>query len=170
MTNYLRVAMIAFATFVSIIFPNAKATNNQNNLIGSSQSYKDFNIVIDFSQAKICDMSEESFAEYERDWNKDKPDILSKMIESVILSSKKYITYNKQSSNTLFIRVIEIDEWAIFNCDIEFIDSDNNKVFEVLAIGCSGDTFVARSLLRRIKNGAFLEGLEIGKELKKRFK
>lgn len=47
------------------------------------------NLKIDFSDAMICGMSEEEFSKYEKDWEEDKPKIVSKFMAGANLGVGK---------------------------------------------------------------------------------
>lgn len=125
----------------------------------------DANIVVDYSNATICGLDEESFAEIEKDWYKDNPEITGNMIEEIIDKIGKAIAFKKNSPNTIQISVNSISENGKFNCSVELIDSMHNSILKVNNITCSkGGTWGTK--LHLIKEGAHKEGRNIGKAIK----
>lgn len=137
--------------------------------IGLNAQTKDANYIVDYSQAIICGMDEETFAVIEPDWKKDNPEITGNMIESLLEKTSKILPFKKSSPNTIIVQVLSITENGKFNCNVELIDASNNTVFKVNNITCSkGGTWGTK--LHLMKEGAHNEGRNIGNAIKKALK
>lgn len=90
----------------------------------SNAQISDANYVVDYSQALICGMDEESFAEVEPDWYKDRPEITGGLIEGMMSKLAKSIPFKKSSQNTIKVTVISITDNGKFNCNIALYDSN----------------------------------------------
>lgn len=71
---------------------------------------RDANYIVNYSNAIICGMDEESFSKFEEDWQKDKPEVNSKLIEGVLAKVGDYIIFRKNSLNTVLVDVVSITE------------------------------------------------------------
>ncbi len=127
---------------------------------------RDANYIVNYSNAIICGMDEESFSKFEEDWQKDKSEVNSKLIEGMLAKVGDYIIFRKNSLNTVLVDVVSITEKGGFNCNMSYLDSANNIVAQEQHITISkGGTFGSK--LNLIKDGAKKEGVLLGRVLKK---
>lgn len=139
---------------------------------GSLSSLKDsrtLNVKIDFSQADIHGMNEATYAEYEKDWNKDKPAVIESFIKGANLSSKKDLMFGQFSSGkyTLLIKVKVIsDDYRIFT-SADIIDSESNVIATIDDLNIEKKTLVRLNTdLGAIKVRFNLLGMKLGKFLR----
>ncbi len=128
----------------------------------------DANYVIDYSQAIICGMDEETFAEVETDWREDNPEISGNMIQEMVDKLQDALPFKKNSKNTVKVTVRSITDNGKFVCDAELIDAEQKSLFKVEGVKCSkGGTWGSK--LHLMKEGAYNEGKKLGSALKKAY-
>lgn len=130
---------------------------------------KDANYVIDFSEALICNMDEESFAVYETDWFKDKPEIVGIFLEEILKKTGKLLPFRKSSENTVRVIVRKVTDNGKYRCDMELVDNKNSRLIDIKDVNCSkGGTWGTK--LNLMKEGAHKEGSNLGSAMKSAFK
>ena len=135
----------------------------------SNAQVSDANYIVDYSKAIICGMDEESFAELELDWYKDRPEITGGLIEGIMDKLGKTIPFKKSSRNTVKVTVISITDNGKFNCNIELFDSNGRLMAQARNIRCSkGGTWGSK--LHLMKESTEKEGKKLGAALKKEIK
>ncbi len=160
------VSMLCMATLMGL------SVNAQKIEEGSLDVLKNEKIVglqVDYSSAKIHDMSEDEFAEKEQDWYKDKKGIIENVRDGItdecenltlLIDSKKFYT--------LRVNVISVSRRGTTVASVDVLDTEGNivcKISEVSGLGGSIGT-----QLRLIKQGAENLGENIGKFLYKQLK
>lgn len=89
--------------------------------------------VMDFSRASIHGLSEHDFAEYEPDWEKDKPTIMDAFRSKAnnVLDGAVIFGDFQKSQQTLKIKVANIDTNGFIICDAEIVNNSGNVIFKV---------------------------------------
>ena len=124
-------------------------------------------VVVDYSNAIIMDMTEAEFAEYEEDWYKDQPTIISDFMEEVNQRSGHllYMSARKESDYTLRWSVRYIYESGDIVSDFYLESADGEVVAKIADVVGEGGAFGTK--LYRIKSGAESTGRALGKFFKK---
>ena len=127
-------------------------------------------VVVDYSNALIMDMTEEEFAEYEEDWYKDQPAIMSKFLEEANdeLDGILRLSRTKASNYTLRWAVEWINESGTFMSDFYLETADGEVIAVIKRVKGKGGTFGTK--LNLIKDGAEETGDYIGKFLRKQLR
>lgn len=123
-------------------------------------------VVVDYSNALIMDMTEEEFAEYEEDWYKDQPAIMSKFIEEANeeLGGRLRLSRTKDSNYILRWAVEWIDENGTIMSDFYLETADGEIIAVIENVKGKGGVFGTK--LNLIKDGAEETGESLGKFLK----
>ena len=123
-------------------------------------------VVVDYSNAIIMDMTEEEFAEYEEDWYKDQPAIMSKFIEEANeeLGGRLRLSRTKDSNYILRWAVEWIDENGTIMSDFYLETADGEIIAVIENVKGKGGVFGTK--LNLIKDGAEETGESLGKFLK----
>ena len=127
------------------------------------------NFQMDFSQAVIMGMSENEFAEYEKDWNDDKPTIVRnfKSGTNFTLGNSYGVGDYKDAKYMVIVKVNTITDEGYFVCDVDILDEVNKVVFHLdYLTGGSEPTFSIGTKLARMKVWATLTGKSLGSILK----
>ena len=124
----------------------------------------DARIEINYSNASIHGMSEETFAEYEKDWYKDKPQIQTLIIDGIMDEAESYLLLNKDANNSIQIDVTRITKNGGIDCVVTCY-SNGTPLFKYNAQCTKGGTYGTK--LNLIKDGAKKIGKTIGKILAK---
>ena len=140
---------------------------------GSFAALKDISRVrleIDFTQAFICGMTEDEFAVYEKDWEKDQPEIVSRFMTEC---NKKcgngvYVGLYRESPYLIRIIVHSISSDGDWDCDAFLVDAEGSEVAAILNLRESGGKFGTK--LNLIKDGAAHTGELFGILLKRAIK
>ena len=128
------------------------------------------NLKIDFSDAMICGMSEEEFSKYEKDWEEDKPKIVSKFMTGANLGvGKSYkIGHYSNTSYIIMIKINTITDEGFIICDAKILDNEGNAQFIVESLtGGKEPPFMIGTKLARMKVWAALTGKTLGGILKR---
>ena len=130
------------------------------------------NCVLDFSQATIMGMTEEQFAQYEPDWEKDKWKIVKKFLNGVngkldeVLVAGGY----KDTPYTLAVTVTTITDVGNVFCNAELKDSQGAVLFRVKEVSGGKDpVFLPGTKLAKIKLWSNLTGKCLGSILKQEY-
>ena len=124
-------------------------------------------VVVDYSNAIIMDMTEAEFAEYEEDWYKDQPTIISDLIDEVNQRSGHllYMSARRESDYTLRWSVRYIYESGDIVSDFYLESADGEVVAKIADVVGEGGAFGTK--LYRIKSGAESTGRALGKFFKR---
>ena len=125
---------------------------------------------VNYANATIYGMDESSFALEEKDWEKDKPEILEHFMEGIQENlGRKLELFTSTSEPGFIIRidVVEISTSGACLCDVVLVDQLGTELGRLESISGAGK---GGTKLRRIKNSAEEAGLSIGKLLKKAIK
>ena len=127
-------------------------------------------VVVDYSNAIIMDMTEEEFAEYEEDWYKDQPAIMSKFIEEANeeLGGRLRLSRTKDSNYILRWAVEWIDESGTIMSDFYLETADGEVIAVIKRVKGKGGAFGTKLYL--IKEGAEETGESLGEFLKKQLR
>lgn len=129
----------------------------------------DANCVVDYSQALICGMDEETFAEMETDWYNDKPEITGGMIHGIMDELDSSIKFKKSSPNTIKVTVKSITDKGKFVCDVALLDASNTIIAQSKDIK-NTQRLKWGTKLFPMKRGAKSEGEELGSALESELK
>lgn len=130
------------------------------------------NFKVDFSHALIQGMSEEQYAEYEKDWQDDKSTIVNNFRKATNLAlGKSYgVGDYKNSPFTVNVKVNTITDNGFFICDVDIIDENDKVVFHLdYLTGGKEPSIGIGTKLARMKLWATLTGKALGSILKKEF-
>ena len=124
-------------------------------------------IVVDFSEASIMGMNENDFAEYERDWMKDKTEIVGRFVGSIQrkLGTMVVLDNSLNENERITIQVLVFTHKGDCVCDVILTDKENNELGRISKVGASGGHFGTK--LNLIKDGAEHTGSAIGRLLYK---
>ena len=137
---------------------------------GTFQPLKDagrVKMVVDFSQADIMSMSEEEFAVYEEDWEKDKPELLSRFYSYANKRLKNALVLGNYTADTdyeLTLCIKTVDLKGNYDCDL-ILSADGTEIGRAIGIRAKGGTFGSK--LNLMKDGAEHTGEAMGKFLLK---
>ena len=119
-------------------------------------------VILDFSDASIHGMTVDDFANYEKDWEIDKPIIISKFI--IGLGEKcPSIRFGTELNGeiTLLVKVISINTKGNYVCKAFIMNSQQEKIACITELNARGGTFGSK--LNLIKDGAEHTGVALGK-------
>ena len=124
--------MLLAVLFVGMQVASAQTLTEGTVDVLRNQSVK---VVVDYSNAIIMDMTEAEFAEYEEDWYKDQPTIISDLIEEVNQRSGHllYMSARRESDYTLRWSVRYIYESGDIVSDF-YLESADGEVVEKIAV------------------------------------
>ena len=127
------------------------------------------NIEVIFADASIHGMQEEDFAAVERDWYKDKPEIVYDFIGGVAEKLKVRFTIGTRLSTPYQIKVYvqNISKKGDYTCDA-IVFKEDVEIASIKSIKADGGTFGTK--LNLIKDGAEHTGEKLGKLLSKEIK
>ncbi len=156
--------MLLAALFVGMQAASAQTLTEGAVDVLRNQSVK---VVVDYSNAIIMDMTEAEFAEYEEDWYKDQPDIISDLIDEVNQRSGHllYMSARRESDYTLRWSVRYIYESGDIVSDFYLESADGEVVAKIADVVGEGGAFGTK--LYRIKSGAESTGRALGKFFRK---
>ena len=156
--------MLLAVLFVGMQVASAQTLTEGTVDVLRNQSVK---VVVDYSNAIIMDMTEAEFAEYEEDWYKDQPTIISDLIEEVNQRSGHllYMSARRESDYTLRWSVRYIYESGDIVSDFYLESADGEVVAKIADVVGEGGAFGTK--LYRIKSGAESTGRALGKFFKR---
>ena len=161
--------MKRYFMLLALLFLGMQAASAQTLTQGSldvlrGQSVK---VIADYSNAIIMDMTEAEFAEYEEDWYKDQPTIISDLIDEVNQRSGHllYMSARRESDYTLRWSVRYIYESGDIISDFYLESADGEVVAKIADVVGEGGAFGTK--LYRIKSGAESTGRALGKFFKR---
>ena len=156
--------MLLALLFVGMQVASAQTLTEGTIEVLRNQSVK---VVVDYSNAIIMDMTEAEFAEYEEDWYKDQPTIISNLIDEVNQRSGHllYMSAHRESDYTLRWSVRYIYESGDIVSDFYLESADGEVVAKIADVVGEGGAFGTK--LYRIKSGAESTGRALGKFFKR---
>ena len=160
-----RYLMLLALLFVGMQAASAQTlTEGSLDVLRGQQSVK---VIVDYSNAIIMDMTEAEFAEYEEDWYKDQPTIISDLIDEVNQRSGHllYMSARRESDYTLRWSVRYIYESGDIVSDFYLESADGEVVAKIADVVGEGGAFGTK--LYRIKTGAESTGRALGKFFKR---
>ena len=162
--------MNKYLVLLATLFMGMQAASAQNLTQGSLEvlrSQQSVKVVVDYSNAIIMDMTEAEFAEYEEDWYKDQPTIISDLIDEVNQRSGHllYMSAHRESDYTLRWSVRYIYESGDIVSDFYLESADGEVVAKIADVVGEGGAFGTK--LYRIKSGAESTGRALGKFFKR---
>ena len=124
----------------------------------------------DFSNASIHGMSEDVFAEYESDWEKDKPQIISKFLDEFTeqIGGQLRLVRNEDDAIILRWSILHINKNGDIKSELHIVDQ--NKIVKTVIPNIKGSGGTFGSKLNLIKDGAEECGKNAGKILKRELK
>ena len=127
-------------------------------------------VVVGYSNALIMDMTEEEFAEWEDDWYKDQPAIMSELIEEANDELDGMLRLSRTRTTDYILRwaVDWIDESGTIMSDF-YLETAGGEVIAVIE-NVKGKGGVFGTKLYLIKTGAESTGRTLGKFLRKQLK
>lgn len=158
-------AIVALCTLLCNVYA-ATVRGSFGALKGESRA----RIEANYDKAIIYGMDEQAFASAEKDWEKDKPEILEHFMEGIQKTlGRKFELFTSTSVPGFIIRIniVEINTTGACLCDVLLVDQSGAELGRLESI--SGEA-KGGTKLRRIKNSAEDAGLSIGKLLKKAIK
>jgi hypothetical protein len=127
------------------------------------------NIELDFSQASIHGMDDDSFADYEHDWMKDKDEVVTLFVGEVMANCNRIIVgMFKNTEFTIKVTVLSINPKGDFYCLADVVDKSGQIVASISNIKEYGGKFGSK--LNLIKDGARHTGARLGRFLNKKLK
>ena len=157
-------AVIAVALFCSGFAAMAQKVT------GSFEALRDagrVKMVIEFAEADIMGMTEEQFSEYETDWEKDKPGLLSLFYSYANRALKGALTvgsYNFDTDCTLTLVVRSVTSKGDYDCDL-ILTEGGEECGRIIGLYAPGGVFGTK--LNLMKDGAKHTGVAIGRLLLK---
>lgn len=160
------VYLLVFLTAFSASAFSQKITSGTLDVLKSQPRV---NINLDFSKAIIHGMSVEKFAEYERDWETDKPTIVSYFVgEASRYCTTVPIGLFPEAAYTVNIRVQSINTKGNYVCEADVTSAAGDKIATIAGLEAKGGH--VGSKLNLIKDGARHTGAKLGKYLRKSLK
>ena len=154
---------------LAVLFVGMQAASAQTLTQGSldvlrGQSVK---VIVDYSNAIIMDMTEAEFAEYEEDWYKDQPQIMSELIEEANDKLDGVLRLSRTRTTNYILRwaVDWIDESGTIMSDF-YLETASGEVLAVIE-NVKGKGGVFGTKLNLIKDGAEETGESLGEFIKR---
>ena len=124
-------------------------------------------VIVDYSNAIIMDMTEAEFAEYEEDWYKDQPQIMSELIEEANDKLDGVLRLSRTRTTNYILRwaVDWIDESGTIMSDF-YLETAGGEVIAVIE-NVKGKGGVFGTKLNLIKDGAEETGESLGEFIKR---
>lgn len=156
---------LLFAIF-SVCSICASAQKLSGSFYGLSQQRSAI-IEINFSNASIHGMTEEDFAFYEQDWDKDMPTIVGKFVGNTAAYLDNVLiikTSSKTPEYVIHVDVVSINTRGNYICDVEIVNLAGEVEATIQDLKAYGGTFGTK--LNLIKDGAEHTGKALGNLLK----
>ncbi|MCM1555829.1 MAG: hypothetical protein NC048_10115 [Bacteroides sp.] len=111
-------------------------------------------------------MSEEDFNYYEKDWYKDKPEVVSKFLSYANQGLGDILSLGRYPSSKYTVKAIvnDINVKGDYLCDMIVIDSSENEITRIMDIKARGGVWGTK--LNLIKDGAEHTGELFGRTLR----
>ena len=122
---------------------------------------------LEIEYVKIHNRSEAEFAEYEKDWKVDKPDVEDLILQNANAALKNvcYLNFGKESDWTVKVVVTTISPKGDYSFVVQLIDKKGEIVGSIAGLFGKGGMFGTK--LNLIKDGAKSTGKKLGTILKK---
>ena len=160
-----RYLMLLALLFVGMQVVSAQTlTEGTLDVLRGQQSVK---VIVDYSNAIIMDMTEAEFAEWEEDWYKDQPKIMSELIEEANDKLDGVLRLSRTRTTDYILRwaVKWIDESGTIMSDF-YLETAGGEVIAVIE-NVKGKGGVFGTKLYLIKTGAESTGRALGKFFKR---
>ena len=122
---------------------------------------------LEIEYVKIHNRSEAEFAEYEKDWKVDKPDVEDLILQNANAALKNvcYLNFGKESDWTVKVVVTTISPKGDYSFVVQLIDKKGEIVGSIAGLFGKGGMFGTK--LNLIKDGAKSTGKKLGTILRK---
>ena len=122
---------------------------------------------LEIEYIKIHNRSEAEFAEYEKDWKVDKPDVEDLILQNANAALKNvcYLNFGKESDWTVKVVVTTISHKGDYSFVVQLIDKKGEIVGSIAGLFGKGGMFGTK--LNLIKDGAKSTGKKLGTILRK---
>ena len=122
---------------------------------------------LEIEYIKIHNRSEAEFAEYEKDWKVDKPDVEDLILQNANAALKNvcYLNFGKESDWTVKVVVTTISPKGDYSFVVQLIDKKGEIVGSIAGLFGKGGMFGTK--LNLIKDGAKSTGKKLGTILRK---
>ena len=122
---------------------------------------------LEIEYVKIHNRSEAEFAEYEKDWKVDKPDVEDLILQNANAVLKKvcHLNFGKESDLTVRVVVTTISAKGDYSFVVQLLDKKGEIVGNITNLFGKGGIFGTK--LNLIKDGAKSTGKKLGTILKK---
>ena len=127
------------------------------------------NFEVDFSQAMILGKTETEYAEYEKDWNKDKGTIIRNFrVATNLAIGKSYkVGEYKDATYIIKVKVNTITDDGFMYCHVDIVNKDKVVCLSIEDLtGGKEPAFSIGTKLSRMKIWATLTGKKLGSILK----
>lgn len=134
---------------------------------GSFEALYKKNANLEIEYVKIHNRSEAEFAEYEKDWVVDKPDVEDLILQSAnaALKGACHLEFGKESDWTVKVVVTTISQKGDFSFVVQLLDKKGEIVGNIANLFGKGGIFGTK--LNLIKDGAKSTGKKLGTILRK---
>lgn len=155
---------------VALLFGAIFQAQSQRVVEGSLDILADqtqINVVADYSQASIMNMTEAEYGEYEPNWEKAKPSIVAKFVEGLMDKIKERIIFGRLPNAEYTLRWVVMhvntkgDTWS----DVVVENSAGEVVLRIADLKADGGTFGTK--LNLMGDGAVESGEVLGKFLRR---
>ena len=122
---------------------------------------------LEIEYVKIHNRSEAEFAEYEKDWKVDKPDVEDLILQNANAALKNdcHLNFGKESDLTVKVVVTTISQKGDYSFVVQLLDKKGEIVGNITNLFGKGGIFGTK--LNLIKDGAKSTGKKLGTILKK---
>ena len=160
-----RYFMLLAVLFVGMQAASAQTLTQGSLVVLHGEEY--VKVVADYSNALIMDLTEEEFAEWEEDWYKDQPQIMSELIEEANDKLDGVLRLSRTRTTNYILRwaVDWIDESGTIMSDF-YLETASGEVLAVIE-NVKGKGGVFGTKLNLIKDGAEETGESLGEFIKR---
>ena len=157
---FIIVACLSLCSYAQAPFNNEVVTGSFSALNGKIAN-------LDIVYEKIHNMSEADFAEYEKDWNVDKPEIEGYILQkaNTALNGSCYLKMGKEENLTVRIVVNTVSVKGDHSFEVLLVDKTEKVLGKLSGLFGKGGMFGTK--LNLIKDGAKSTGKRAGAWLKK---
>ena len=145
----------------------AQAPLSTEVVTGSFEALYNKTANLEIEYVKIHNRSEAEFAEYEKDWKVDKPDVEDLILQNANAALKNvcYLNFGKESDWTVKVVVTTISPKGDYSFVVQLIDKKGEIVGSIAGLFGKGGMFGTK--LNLIKDGAKSTGKKLGTILRK---
>ena len=145
----------------------AQAPLSTEVVTGSFEALYNKTANLEIEYVKIHNRSEAEFAEYEKDWKVDKPDVEDLILQNANAALKKvcHLNFGKESDLTVKVVVTTISAKGDYSFVVQLLDKKGEIVGNITNLFGKGGIFGTK--LNLIKDGAKSTGKKLGTILKK---